>query len=104
VIMFELANMRRGYAANRARREEVAGQDWGWLTRSNARCEQSLRRQEIKNSCDAKRTKRTRLSTTNAAVGRATKWKTFVEMLTRGGGRRRRRKQWAADGEAEKEN
>jgi hypothetical protein len=63
----------------------VAGQDWGRLTRSDAQCEQSLRRQEIKNSCDAKRTKRTRLSTRNAAVGRATKWKTFVEMLTRGG-------------------
>ena len=31
-------------------------------TRSDAQGKQSLRRQEIKNSCDAKRTKRTRLS------------------------------------------
>ena len=67
----------------------MAGQDWGRLTRSDAQCEQceqSLRRQEIKNSCDAKRTKSTRLSTTNAAVVSSNQMETFVEMLTRGGG------------------
>ena len=48
-------------------------------TRSNAQCKQSLWRQEIKNSCNAKRTKRTRLSTTNEAASQAPKCGTLSD-------------------------